>query len=226
MKTRRRVQRTVFSIAILALGLGLLAFGLYGFIKRYMVTHESNPTIPTEVVTQSTDTPSETPPIEACASYTVAANQPRQIDIPKLSKTGCIQRVGVDQNNAIAVPTNIHLAGWYTGSSLPSADGVTLIDGHVLGRYDDTIFAHLKDVQPGDEIKIQLGDKTWLTYDVRTINMYTIAETTKQQFKKLDGVRSQLTIITCGGTWLPQDKTYDKRVVVRAELRDTDENVE
>ncbi|MCA9338154.1 class F sortase [Candidatus Saccharibacteria bacterium] len=223
MKTRRRVLKTTISIALLVAGLGMVAFGLYGFIIRYKVTHEPNPTIPKEIVTKSIDTPSETAPVEACTNYDVPANQPRQISIPKLNKTGCVQKVGIDQNNAIAVPTNIHLAGWYTASSLPGESGVTLIDGHISGRYEDAIFAHLKDLKPGDEVKIQLGDKTWISYVIKDTNTYTIDKAAEEQLRQLSGVKSQLTIVTCGGKWLPHDKTYDKRVVVRAEMKGEDD---
>lgn len=211
-------KKLIAIISLLIIGLGLVGYGAWGLWQRYSATHQQNVTIPSEIVTHSTDTPDETVPKDACDNYQVPATQPRKIEINAINVDGCIQRVGIDQNNAIAVPTNIHLAGWYTSSVLPGDAGNSIIDGHVLGRYDDAIFAHLAKLNQGDIIRIQFGDESWKEFKVVEVKSYTIAQAAVELNKQLDGVSNQLTLITCTGTYISQSKTYDQRAIVRAKL--------
>lgn len=197
----------------------LIGFGLYGFWQRYSTTHSPQPVIPTEAVTHTTDHPDETPPGDTCKNHTVAAQEPRYIEISRLDITGCVQKVGIDQHNAIAAPTNVHLAGWYTGSVLPGEKGVSIIDGHVRGRYSDAIFGNLKNAVKGDTIRLQRGDKTWLTFKVADVAHYPADDAMPVLFDQLPDVDSQLTLITCSGRYDTETATYDQRIIVRAVLQ-------
>lgn len=214
----KRRHKPAFFIAITLVAIGLIGYGVWGFWQRHEATHTPNPVISTEVVTYSTDTPDETPPGDNCADYTVADEQPRAIELPSLGVSGCIQRVGVDQNNAIAVPTNIHVAGWFVESPLPGDKGVSILAGHVLGRYNDAIFANLSELQPGDRIRVQFGDMSWREFEAVSSDNYSVEQASVEQYRKLDGSEHQLTLITCGGRFDAEAVTYDERVLVRARL--------
>ncbi len=203
---------------ILTLSIILVAYGLFGLWKFYNETHHKNITIPSAIITSSTLEPEETKPINACDDYKVEAFLPRLITIDSIKVSGCVQRVGIDQHNAIAVPTNIHLAGWYINSTLPGDKGVSIIDGHVLGRYDDAIFAKLKNMQKGDIIRIQFGDSSWKNFETIDVNTYQTDEVTPKLIEPIDGVDKQLNLITCAGTYSSQSKTYDKRIIVRSKI--------
>jgi len=207
------------TLTIVVAAIGLLGYGGYGFSQRYQATHSEGVTISQGTVTQSVATPEETSPSESCQGYQVEANQPRKIEIANINVNACIQRVGIDQHNAIAVPDNIHLAGWYVGSVRPAEKGVSIIDGHVSGRYSDAIFSDLQQVTPGDEIRIEMGDKTTHVFKVIDTHEYTVAETTDKMFDKIEQVESQLTLITCVGAYDEESATFDRRTVVRAELK-------
>lgn len=193
----------------------MIGFGLWGFWQRHQTTNNPDPTIPTEVVTHSTDRPDETPP-KCDDSYTVPADQPRKIELPSLSVSGCIQPVGVDQENKIAVPTNIHVAGWFVDSVLPGDQGVSIIDGHVQGRYTEGIFKRLDELRPGDEVIVEFGDLSRQEFEAVSIGSYTVEQTSIEQYKALDGAERQLTLITCGGNYDPATQSYDQRTIVRA----------
>lgn len=197
----------------------LLAYSAWGFWQRYDATHNPHPVIPTTVTTQSTTTPDETPLGEVCSDHTVAATDPRYIEIPAIDVFGCIQQVGIDQNNAIAVPTNIYLAGWYVNSQAPGEQGVSVIDGHVFGRYNDAIFSKLSQLKAGDIIKIERGDGQQLTFAVVDKESYVTEHVMDHLFEPLSGVEQQLNLITCDGVYDEKRITYDKRLVVRAELQ-------
>lgn len=214
---RENYRKTVVTPLLMIIALGFLGYGGWGLWQRYSATHAPTPIIPTEVVTHSTNEPEETPP--ACDdSYKVPANEPRKIEIPSIGVSGCIQKVGVDEKNAIAVPTNIHVAGWYINSPLPGEKGVSVIDGHVLGQYDDAIFAKLKDINAGDTIRIEFGDGSKKEFLVEDSHSYPVDEVMSHLFSPLEAVDNQLTLITCGGTFDRAAQTYDERIIVRAAL--------
>ncbi len=219
MPSRLRIGRRLLTGLLVLLALGLAGYGGYGLWQWYRATHTEDVTITSQIITQSVDTPEETVPTEACRNYSVHADQPRKIQIPSVGIDACIQRVGIDQHNAMAVPDNIHLAGWYVGSAQPGQKGVSVISGHVLGRYADAVFKDLQDLAAGSNIRIEMGDGTWHEFTTLATHQYSVDETVKQQFRQVENVDSQLTLITCGGIYDRQTQSYDKRIVVRAELR-------
>ena len=216
--TNKKRRKIVFVIVLVPVAIMLIGNGLWSFWRRYQATHMSQVDIQTETVTHSTDEPGETPPPDDCNGYQTGYDQPYKIEVPSVEVSGCIQKVGVDQNNSIAVPTNIHLAGWYTNSVLPGDKGVSIIDGHVLGRYQDAIFVNLKDIRPGDIIRIQFGDETWKEFEVIVVNSYPVNEVMDHLLPLHSGLDSQLNLITCGGNYDKNSHSYDQRVVVKSKL--------
>lgn len=197
--------------------LGLIAYGVYGFWQKHQATNQPPDKKIDEIVTYSTDKPDETP-LKNCDNIKTPASNPKKIIIPSIGVDGCIQRVGVDQNKAIAVPTNVHIAGWYVNSSLPGEKGVSIIDGHVQGRYSDAIFGNIKNLTAGKNIKIIFGDGSQRDFEVVSVDSYSVKEASKQQYVQLQGVERQLTLITCGGRYDSKSDSYDKRVIIRTKL--------
>lgn len=66
--------------------------------------------VPAPVVTYSTETPEEKLPVDAGYSWKGQKNDPKRIVISKISVDSLVQNVGIDQNQQIAVPNNIHIA--------------------------------------------------------------------------------------------------------------------
>ena len=58
----------------------------------------------------------------------------RRLLLQVISIDAYLQNVGVDQNNQIAVPNNIHIAGWFVDSVRTGENGLSIIDGRVDGR--------------------------------------------------------------------------------------------
>lgn len=218
MKLQTKKKPAVWYILIIALlALGLLGYGGYELRKWYLATQNPTPTITTGTITYSTDTPDETKPTQACEDYKVADPLPRTITIESIGVRACIERVGVDQNKQVAVPTNIHTAGWFEGSAIPGEAGVSLIDGHVLGRYTDAVFAKLGTIKAGAVISVELGNGTVRDFEVFSMKTYGLDEAQSVFLQKADGVSNQLTLITCG-QYNQAANTYDKRVIVQARL--------
>lgn len=212
-------RRRVITVVVMTLvGGGLIYVGAQGFFQGYKTTHNPSPKITKEVINYSTPQPDETKPTGACSNYEVSAKSPRSINIPSIGVNGCIQKVGVDKSNAVAVPNNLHLAGWFVNSPLPGDDGVSLIDGHVQGRYAAGIFKNIGKLIPGNTIKIEFGDRSWKEFEVVSVDSYPTEEAATEQLKKLDQVDKQLTLITCGGRFIAKENAYNQRVLVRSKL--------
>lgn len=222
--TRRpkRFYKIALVIAIIlcaVAGLALLGYSSWQLQLRHQATHNPTPTISTQTVTYSTDKPDETKPTEACVKYSVLGEQPKRIDLPTINEGGCLERVGVDQNGAIAVPTNIHVAGWYVDSALPGQKGLSIIDGHINGNYtSDGIFQHLDTLKAGDEFSVTRGDDKVLKYQTVSVKTVPLDDVSAILFNQDDSIESQLNLVTCGGKYDPKIKQFDHRVVVIARL--------
>jgi LPXTG-site transpeptidase (sortase) family protein len=76
--------------------------------------------------------------------------------------------VGLDKQRIPIVPK--HDVGWFNGSAMPGQGSNVVLWGHVL-RWKDTPkvpapFAHLKEVQPGAEIRVVTADGATRSYRV------------------------------------------------------------
>jgi LPXTG-site transpeptidase (sortase) family protein len=206
----------VIAVIVLLVAICSTVYYFRIFWDHRQLTHGKPVPISAETIVYSTEEPAEILP--DCQSYRVADNEPRKLEIAKVGIDGCIQKVGIDQNNAVAVPTNVHLSGWYTKSALPGQKGVSLIDGHVMGRYGEAMFTNLGKITTGDTIRVQLGNGSWLEYEAVDAKSYSVDMATNHLFDPIDDVGSQLTLITCGGTYDKQAHAYKNRVIVRARL--------
>ncbi len=184
--------------------------------RRHTSTSPVNPEVGAVVV--STKTPDETVPQKRAYQALPSGTQPEEIVIPSINVDGFVQRVGIDQNSQVAVPTNIHLAGWFAQSQQPGDKGLSIIDGHLDGLHTDGIFRHLVDVKVGDPIKITLGDGTVRAFTVMSVQTVLNADVANILFSQDPAVVSQLNLVTCGGTYVKTDKGYDSRFVVMARL--------
>lgn len=171
----------------------------------------------TPIVTYSTDKPSEEKPGDDF-KWQGGADDPKFIRVSSVGVEGYIQNVGVDQNQEVAVPDNIHMAGWFADSVKPGQTGLSIIDGHVDGNTQDAIFKNLPAVQPGAEIIVEFGSGEKKTFRVMDVVTTKEDEAASVLFSQKPTVTSQLNLITCIGTFNEETRRYDERVIVTAEL--------
>lgn len=155
------------------------------------------------------------PSAGAYGGYVVAPDLPRYVRIPKIGVDAMVKKQSVDKNGALQAPGNVHVAGWYDGSSKPGDGGAVLLDGHVAGPTTHGVFYSAKSLVAGDKIEVERGDGKVFTYKV-----------VKSESKKAADVdmaaallpvvtgKGGLNLITCTGKvtgW-----HYDERLVVYA----------
>ncbi len=199
------------------IALGMIGIGASQLMKRHDATTGPAPLPSAElIVTEDTTEPDEAK--VTVEEYQVAPDMPRLVSIPSIDSSGPIQKIGVTKENAIAAPSNVHFAGWYTSSVKPGDVGLSIIDGHVSGKYVDGIFKRLNEVKPGDQITVEYGDKSQKTFEVVDIKTLPEAESAGFFLSKQDGIEQQLNLITCGGKFDRATQKYADRVIVVAKL--------
>lgn len=141
---------------LILFGIALVGVAALGFLVFSNNTSQVTP----EVLTYSTDKPDEAKPNKDTYKWQGQPTDPKFITMPTINNDGFIQKVGVDQNKQIAVPNNIHVAGWFNQSQLPGDKGLSIIDGHVTGRVNNGIFKDLGKLKKDDVFKIEFGNGT------------------------------------------------------------------
>jgi len=213
----RKVGRWLF----LALVAALLAVA--GYYTYAWYTKGDLPPVPVPAYATADPSIDETPITpEQVDGHTVPALNPRYISIPSLGIDKVrVVSVGLTKNNILDTPKNIHDTAWFEKSATPgSGVGAVVIDGHNGGITKDGVFAKLADLKQDDEIIIERGDGKTFTYTVQTNVTMSLQEANnsgmKDMMQSIDPSKEGLSLITCAGNWIPRDKVFDKRVMVRA----------
>ncbi|MDB5176395.1 MAG: Sortase family enzyme [Candidatus Saccharibacteria bacterium] len=198
--------------------------GWYGY--KWFTTGDVPPIVPLPAAALADPSVDETKVTTTqIDSYTVPATHPRYISIPALGVIKArVQTVGLTKNNTLDTPKNISDTAWYNKSGIPgSGYGAVVIDGHNGGISRDGIFANLNKLKSGDEITIERGDGKKITYSVaenKTESLQDANTTGMQRIMTPYGSSQEgLGLITCAGNWVPRDKVFDKRVLVRAVVK-------
>lgn len=217
-KRQLHIIRWMFMLIFLA---ALVAY-IY-FCIRWYNTGELSP-IPLPVSAADNTINEEKVTKDQVNSYTVEPTNPRYIRIPTIGLVEArILQVGVTPNNMLDVPKNLDDTGWYAKSAKPgSGAGAVLIDGHNGGITRNGIFSRIDKLKPGDEISIERGDGkkfTYSVYDVRDMPLDWVNKKGMQEMmQSVDPEKEGLSLITCSGKWIPKQKVFDRRVLVRAVL--------
>lgn len=203
-------KKSLLAIALVVLA--LVAFGAYRIIRPDTLAPPK-----TEVITHSTDTPEETKP-DKKYEWKGAPDDPKFIKLPTINTEGFIQNVGVDQNKQVAVPNNIHVAGWFKDSVKPGQKGLSIIDGHLNGRSNDGIFVNLEDLKKDDVYTVEFGNGSTKQFKITEVVTVATQEAASILFSQNPKATNQLNLITCGGNFDPNARLYDKRVIVISQL--------
>ena len=126
-KSKKKIIITVAALVLIALITACIAI----FINN---SKTKAPAKPKETQTESrssAEADEKKPAPDTLASYKVAADLPRVINIEKIKVKSRILALGVKSNNELKAPVNIYDSGWYLESAKPGAPGAMLIDGHV-----------------------------------------------------------------------------------------------
>lgn len=143
---------------------------------------------------------------------------PAQVTIPSLHVSAPIAPVSISKTDALDVPQNPRVIGWWQASALPgSTVGTTVLDGHVdTARDGPGALFHLQDLPAASLIIVRSTDGQPHRYRV----------TTRRVLHKSQGLPTglfsptapgTLVIITCGGPFDRATHHYLDNIIILAQ---------
>ena len=144
-------------------------------------------------------------------------SRPVRLTIPTIDvHTGVID-LGLKPDGTMEVPPDGATAGWYTESPTPGELGPAVLAAHVDWKGAKGVFYDLRRAQPGDEVSVDRADGQTATFTVRRVEQYPKDRfPTEEVYGDVD--TAQLRLITCGGDFDGQARSYRDNIVVYAEL--------
>ncbi|WP_369255975.1 class F sortase [Geodermatophilus amargosae] len=142
---------------------------------------------------------------------------PVRLEVPALGVDAPLEQAGVRPDGQMALPDDVGRAGWYRFGPAPGAPGSAVLAGHV----DDAeqglgALAPLREAEPGQEFLVTdaAGETTrWRVVSRELLDKRALP--VDLLFGRTGPPR--LTLVTCGGPFLPDVGGYRDNVVVVAE---------
>ncbi len=160
------------------------------------------------------------PTFIASPVVTVAAATPAHLMIPSINVDAPVENVGIQSNGDLGTPQQNPWegVGWYNNGPRPGGAGSAVIDGHLdrPGGYP-AVFWDLRKVQVGDTIMIVDANGKTLHFRVTRTAAYPPQNAPLQEIFG-DSAGAYLNLITCAGTWIPDQHQTSLRLVVYATL--------
>ncbi|WP_065570375.1 class F sortase [Microbacterium oleivorans] len=142
---------------------------------------------------------------------------PERLTIRSLDVDMPVEPVGVKDTGEMQIPERPSSAGWYRFGSAPAdGEGTTVIAAHVDDReYGIGPLAALRDARPGEIVAVTDADGTVTDYVTESVTYIPRAELPVDRLFTREG-RRMLAVITCGGDFDQQTRTYSDNVVLIA----------
>ena len=230
------LSRRIFVALALALfiaGTSLLSIGIYSYLDqsedqgRYFLREVNRP------VQESEPEPVPSTPAPAAESSPSPGTTPElapgwQIIIDAIDVDASVVTLGLDENNIPEVPdynnTNDarNVVAWYGDFSAAPGEGSNAVFAAHATWEGPAVFANLEALETGDSVRILNRDGEELAYEVFA-NFRVDPEDPDALKVMLPTEEDVVTLITCGGTWLPNPSdplggAYSNRTIVQARL--------
>ena len=148
-----------------------------------------------------------------------AHGAPARISIPSIGVDAAIEALDLTPEQKIGVPKEWGHVGWYREGVRPGEQGKAILSGH----FDDekgrpAVFARLREVEPGDEVRVSYSDGSTVTFAAGERLLVDVNAVDQASWEAIFGAseRAELSLITCEGVWDPRARTYSQRLVVFA----------
>jgi sortase (surface protein transpeptidase) len=140
---------------------------------------------------------------------------PVRVEIPAIGVSSSLVRLGLNPDGTMQVPGDFQVAGWFTGAPQPGQLGPAVIAGHVDSKTGPAVFYRLRDLRPGDEVRVVRADHRVVRFRVDSLASYP------KQALPDDAVYGATTtpalrLITCAGSFDRTRRSYRDNLVVSA----------
>ena len=114
------------------------------------------------------------------------------------------------------IPKDFSVTGWYTGRPAPGELGPSIIVGHVDSKKGPAVFYELRNLEVGDLIEVDRSDGLIAWFKVREVEIVDkLAFPTDKVYGTTAG--PELRLITCGGSFDSDARSYRGNVIVFAD---------
>lgn len=147
----------------------------------------------------------------------MTASAPVGLRVPAIGVDSELVGLGLQDDGTLEVPASGSPAGWYTGGPTPGELGPAIIAGHVDWGGQPGVFFDLGQLGPGDEIGVTRQDGSTARFRITRVERFPKDQfPTHAVYGDLD--HAGLRLITCGGTFDHQARSYRDNLIVFAEL--------
>ena len=145
---------------------------------------------------------------------------PVRVEIPALDIDMPVRPVGVDDEGRMGLPDSADVAGWYRFGPAPaSSGGATVVAAHVDDPDSVGPFARLADAGANTTIQVTTSDGTRYTYTAEQARAEAKSDVPFDELFDRSGP-PRLVLVTCGGEWDPEKRSYSDNSVLTAALTD------
>jgi sortase (surface protein transpeptidase) len=173
----------------------------------------SRPSTATAPATRAAPRPTARPATQAAAE---ALPAPTRFTIERLGIDMPVRSVGVARDGEMALPRTPADVGWYEFGPRPGDPrGATVLAAHLdMPGYGTGPIAAIDSLRRGDVIVVRAG-RTSTRYAVSDVRSIRKSQLDLPTLFSRDGA-PVLHVVTCGGTFDPEARRYDRNIVVTA----------
>lgn len=227
-RSNLRRSQLAFGGILFAVGLALLALGLWGYVGDRTSVGETiteTPAVPVDDLPQAIPYDNPIPSISSGeeSTPTPSSDAPTvRMIIESIDVDAPVITLGLEDNGIPQVPLNGEDVAWYDFSARPGAGSNAVFAGHYTWSKAGAVFWRLNEVKEGDTVRVISEDGRELVY--RVFASFGVDPEDPNSLKVMAPTdRDIMTLITCGGTWLPNPSepfggNYAERTIVQAEL--------
>lgn len=214
--SRRSREWWALSVVLLVIAAGLLTMGLRSDEAPIAGPPPSPAPVEPELAAPPAANGNALTPSGA-SGPAVSASPPVALDIPAIGVAKSLSSLGLNPDGTVEVPTNFQEPGWFRLGASPGQVGSAVILGHVDSYEGPAVFFRLQSLQEGDEIQVTLADGVVAHFVVDKVAIYPKDQFPARQVYGSDDDRS-LQLVTCGGEFDTQSRSYLSNVVAYSSL--------
>lgn len=175
------------------------------------------PMVPTPTKTLVPPMPTVTPTPRPPTPTPINHGVPQALEIPKIGVKAQITALGTTPAGELDAPAGPEIVGWFMGGPKPGDPGNAILTGHLDWRTGETgVFWRLKELQVGDDIVVQT-DRERMVFKVDETKVYDRDGAPAERILGF-AIGRVVTLVTCEGTFLRDERDYTQRRVVRARI--------
>jgi hypothetical protein len=217
------------TVALVLAGVATLVLGLRGTtgppqpaaaqpVTSSASADPSTPAVARPVPPNPTRPASPAQPPRSAVGRFLPASTPKVLDIPSVGiHSSNFVGLQVAKDGVLNVPGSADEVGLYADGPTPGQLGPAVLGAHVDSTHGPGVFYRLGAVQRGAKIHLTRQDGSRLTFSVDKVAVYPKDAFPTDQVYYGDFTRSEIRLVTCGGTFDPV-KHYLGNVVVFAHL--------